>query len=197
MGQFKSTIIFFACFSRRTTNHCSVLHRASSLKVILHASTTCCWNCGSDRDEMRDVFPPGGFQPNCPVVCYVCPCQTSACRVYVLLYMQHIHGARWSLWGIIWLHAAEGIFRERERESGGKMKARLMRWGVYFCYQGAVQWKTHIHQLWCTVVNRHEACAQLNTHKLSEYREVGNESEEWHVFCWHNMSFILILPEYA
>lgn len=138
MGEFKSTIIFFACLTRRTT---SVFHRARSLIAIQHASKQACWNCGLDGDEMRDVFPLVRF-PNQIVLgrftllFVTCvPARHPHGRVYVLLYMQHMHGARRAPWAIIWLHAVEGI-RVREVE---RWKQRLMRWAVHFCYQGAVQ----------------------------------------------------------
>lgn len=62
-------------------------------------------------------------------------------------------------------------FGKRESEKGGKMKAEINEMCGAFCMgprrsSGGRQWKRVIHHLWCAVVNRHEARAGMNTHKV-------------------------------
>lgn len=71
-------------------------------------------------------FHQAMFQPNCPVgltqlFATSVTARLPRGRVYVVLYMQRMHGARRLLRAIIWLHAGEGIWSE----GGGKMKAKI------------------------------------------------------------------------
>lgn len=124
MGEFKSTIIFFACLTRRTT---SVFHRARSLIAIQHASKQACSNCGLDGDEMRDVFPLVRF-PNQIVLgrftllFVTCvPARHPHGRVYVLLY---IAAHAWSQTCALSNHLAP-CCRGNSGKRGGKMKAEI------------------------------------------------------------------------
>lgn len=66
-------------------------------------------------------------------------------------------------------------------------------------YQDTVQWRYTVEAthstLWCTVLNGHEACGHLNTHKSDCIQSLV--ARKCNDSGTYNVSFILFLPKCA
>lgn len=113
------------------------------------------------------------------VVCFL---SVPAWSVYVLLYIQCIHGARRLRRAIMWLHSAG--FEE--------MKAEINKESGIFLLPGCSTVQSDTHCLWSTVV-KHTWGWHLFEHPQCGY----SKSKEWHVISRHNVSFIFSLPKCA